>query len=610
MRCCDAAGAQTVMTSLNLHAAATLLLTVIALALFTRERLRLEFSCLLILAVLVVGFELFPFVRDEQALSAGMILRGFGNEALITILLLLILAKGVELSGALRTLARWLGFLWSRNQSLALLVTLVAAAVLSAFVNNTPIVVMLIPLLVSVAQKSNISASRILMPVGFATIIGGMSTTIGTSSNLLVVSVAADLGAPRLGMFDFILPAAIAAGAGILYLWLLAPRLLPERASPLSSGQPRFFDAVIEITEDSPLAGETLGDMRRSIKEDIRIQRVQRGEGQELVRLPGLVLRPGDRLHLRGTPEAIKATQKLFGKDFEETDVLRSPDQVLVEIVVTRDSPLYRRKLGDARRVLLGSLTPVGLQRPGARTTQSLDESSDPTLLDGDILLMQGDREEVKELQESQRLLILARNVHVSRSAKAPLAIGIMAGVVVVAAMGWMPISASALCGVGLMFLGRCLALEEAYRALDVKLILVIVTSLALGTALTYTGAAQFIALEFVDRVRDLPPAVILSAILLLIALLTEVVTNNAVAVIGTPIAIAVARELGMPEMPFLLAVLFGSNMSYLTPIGYQTNLIVFSAGGYRFGDFARAGLPLQILLWLVLSFTLPAIYL
>ncbi|MBT8097977.1 MAG: SLC13 family permease [Woeseia sp.] len=598
------------MTELNLHAAATMLLTVIALVLFTRERLRLEFSCLLILAALTVGFELFPFIRDNEVLRAGMILRAFGNEALITIVLLLILAKGVELSGALRTLARWLGILWSRNQSLALLMTLIVAAVLSAFVNNTPIVVMMIPLLVGVAQQSNIPPSRILMPVGFATIIGGMSTTIGTSSNLLVVSVAADLGAPQLEMFDFILPATFAAGTAILYLWLLAPRLLPERTSPLTHSQPRFFDSVIEVTEDSPLAGETLGDMRRMIKEDIRIQRVQRGDSLELVRLPGLVLRAGDRMHLRGTPEAIKATQNLFGHGFEEADVLRSPDQVLVEIVVTRDSSLYRRKLSDARRVSLGSLAPVGLHRPGAHATQSLDESSDPTLHDGDILLMQGDREEVSQLQESHKLLLLARNVQVSRSAKAPLAVGIMVGVVIVAAMGWMPISASALCGVGLMFLGRCLALEEAYRALDVRLILVIVTSLALGIALTFTGGAQFIALEFVNLVRDLPPAIVLSCILLLTAVLTEIVTNNAVAVIGTPIAIAVARELGMPELPFLLAVLFGSNMSYLTPIGYQTNLIVFSAGGYRFADFARAGVPLQILLWLTLSFALPIIYL
>ncbi len=185
-----------------------------------------------------------------------------------------------------------------------------------------------------------------------------------------------------------------------------------------------------------------------------------------------------------------------------------------------------------------------------------------------------------------------------------------MTGVVVAAALGWMPIIASAACGVGLMLFFRCMTLEDAWSALDTRLVLVIVTSLALGTALTQTGAAEFLAAGFVSLVTGLPPPVVLSGILLLTALLTEVVTNNAIAVIATPIAIAAAQQLGVPEAAFVLAVLFGANMSYMTPIGYQTNLLVFSAGGYRFSDFFRVGVPLQILLWLTLSIALPALYL
>jgi di/tricarboxylate transporter len=253
---------------------------------------------------------------------------------------------------------------------------------------------------------------------------------------------------------------------------------------------------------------------------------------------------------------------------------------------------------------------PIGILRLSAKATRTLDVASDPRLSSGDVLLMQGARADIVKLHDHHRLLILARSVPIPRSAKAPLAIGVMVSVIAVAAFGLMPIIASALCGVGVMLLGRCLALEEASSALDVKLILVIVTSLALGTALTFTGAAEFIAELYVAMVRNVPAPVALSGILLLTALLTEVVTNNAVAVIGTPIAIAVARELGAPELPFLLAVLFGANMSYLTPIGYQTNLLVFSAGGYKFSDFFRVGVPLQILMWLVLSIALPKLYL
>lgn len=597
------------MDGLDFHGVAVLLLTIGALFLFTRERLPLEYSCVAILFTLVLGFELFPYEYDGAQLGAANFLAGLGNEALITILLLLILAKGMEVSGALRPLARLLARIWLRSRSLALLATLVVAASLSAFMNNTPIVVMLLPLLAGVAHRIGASPSGILMPVGFATIVGGMTTTIGTSSNLLIVSVSADLGLPRLTMFDFILPGAIAAGVAMLYLWAIAPRLLPQRKSPLTELTPRLFESVIDVTDYSPLEGETLGNIRNMATQGIRILRVRRKE-LELVRLPTLTLRSGDQLQVRGTAEAIQEIQNLFGHSFEASDLLRSPDEVLVEIVVMRESPLFGKKLSAARTFLLGSLIPVGIARPGIKATETLDESTDPTLTSGDILLMQGKRQEVRRLRDEGRLLILARSVHVPRSAKAPLALAIMAGVVLTAAIGWMPIIASALCGAVLMLFGRCLALDEAWTALDVKLILVIVTSLALGTALTHTGAAEYVALQIVALVRDLPAPIVLSAILLCTALLTEIVTNNAVAVISTPIAMIVAQELGVSELALVLAVLFGANMSYMTPIGYQTNLLVFSAGGYKFSDFFRVGLPLQLILWITLSIVLPILYL
>ena len=216
----------------------------------------------------------------------------------------------------------------------------------------------------------------------------------------------------------------------------------------------------------------------------------------------------------------------------------------------------------------------------------------------------------MQELLNTPRILILARTIHVPRTDHAPLAMGIMVGVVLVAALGLLPIMTSALVGVGLMLMGRCLTWNEAWGAIDTRMALVIVASLALGTALGGTGAAAYLATALVDLIEHLPPPLIISGLLLLTALLTEVVTNNAVAVIATPIAMSMANELGMPPLPFVLAVLFGANMSYLTPIGYQTNLLVMSAGGYRFSDFFRAGLPLQLILWLTLSLVIPAIYL
>ena len=255
-------------------------------------------------------------------------------------------------------------------------------------------------------------------------------------------------------------------------------------------------------------------------------------------------------------------------------------------------------------------LNPIGWYRPGVHRGAALERLRDPRLRNGDVLLMQGPRQQVNELIDTPQILILARTIHIPRSGHARLALGTMFGVVLIAALGLLPILASALLGVGVMLAGRCLTWNEAWSAIDVRVVLVIVASLALGTALTVTGAAQELAVGLVSIIGNLPPPIILSGLLLITALLTEVVTNNAIAVIATPIAMSISAELGMPALPFVLAVLFGANMSFLTPIGYQTNLLVMGAGGYQFSDFLRAGLPLQLLLWLTLSFALWWLYL
>ena len=600
--------------NLGPHAIASMLITVSALYLFTRESIRMEYSCLLILCALSLGFEIFPYEADGDSIGVADFIAGFGNPALVTIVLLLMLARGIELTGALQPLADWLTRIWQVNRSFALLATMVIAAVLSAFFNNTPLVVMLLPLLISVANKVEISPSRVLMPVGFATIIGGMSTTIGTSTNLLVVSISADLGGPEFGIFDYILPASIAGVISLLFLWVASPLLLPEREPPLSPSTPRLFDSMVELDPSSPLVGLSFSEARKRMTPGIQVHRIQRQQGErvlELVRLPSLVLKAGDYLYLRGTAATIKQFQRDFGGGDTSADLSSSPDQMLVEIVVTRGSPLYEQRFRKAQNLFLGNLQPIGMYRPGGSAVRSLVTSeSDFVLRNGDILLMQGNRHQVRKLVDRHDLMILEQSVHVPRSAKAPLAIAIMTGVVAVAALGWMPILGSALVGFLLMLLGRCLAPEEAWRAVDAKLILLIATSLALGVALTKTGAADFIALAFVELVRDLPPPVVVSAILLLAALLTEIVTNNAVAIIATPIAMLVAQELQLPAEPFVLAVLFGANMSYMTPIGYQTNLLVFTVGGYKFSDFFRLGIPLQIVMWAVVSILLTVFYL
>jgi di/tricarboxylate transporter len=595
--------------SLQPHALWAILLTLGALFLFSRERIPLEFSCATVLTILVVSLELFP-VPGPVPFRGAKFLEGFGNEALITICLLLVLAKGVEISGALRPVGVLLVRIWLANRFMALLATLTLVACISLFANNTPIVVMMLPILVGVAHQTGISPSKMLMPVGFATILGGMCTTIGTSTNLLVVSIAEDYGMERLQMFDFFVPAAAAAALGIVYLWLLAPHLLPARPSLLAGTSHRVFDATIVLEKNSAFSGKTLAGVMRQLGDDIRVTRVERSKSRELVRLPTLKLQVGDTLHIKGPPEAIHRAQAAFGTRIEQGDTQRAPDERLVEVVVTHDSNLDGKRLAQATQGVLRGLHPIGWLRPGQSRLTPLDRSSDPLLQTGDVLLMQGPRQIIQQLIESPHLLILARSIDVPRTQRANLATAVIISVVVAAALGIMPLLAGAMLGVGVMLAARCISWSEAWTAIDSRLVLVIVTSLALGSALAATGAADYLAHSLVALVSGLPPPVVLSGLLLTTALLTEVVSNNAVAVIGTPIAMSIAAELSEPALPFVLAVMFGANMSYLTPIGYQTNLLVMSAGGYQFSDFFRAGLPLQIIMWLALSFILPATYL
>jgi di/tricarboxylate transporter len=595
------------------HAVAAMVAAAAALVLFTRERIPLEYTCIGVLVLLAVGFEIFPYrapgAGPNEVLRGTDFLTGFGNEALIAICLLLMLVKGVEVSGALRPIGRLLVHVWRRNPSLALLATLLAAAFLSAFVNNTPLVVMLMPILIGVAHRIGTAPSRVLMPFCFATTMGGMTTTIGSSTNLLVVDAARRLGAADIGMFDFVVPAVLAGAAGIVYLWAIAPRWLPDRPSPLAGTAPLVFYAVIEIDDGSRFAGQALGDVMRLTGTRARIERLQRGE-LEIVRLPSLTLRAGDKLHVRGSPEVIKEVQDFAGATFDPGGLRRGPEQRLVEIVVTRNSPLFGKKLGELQRTTLGRLFVIGIQRSGPARMTSVGEAGDPLLRVGDVLLMQGQAKDIHDLQRTHDFLILDRAIHVPRTANAPFATTVLAVVVVTAALGLLPIMVSALGGVGIMLITRRLHWHEAWGAIDVRLVLVIVTSLALGTALMGTGATLYLAETFVAAVGDLPIPVVLSGFLLFVALLNELISNNAVAVIATPIAVAIAERLGAPVLPFVLAVLFGANAGYITPIGYQTNLLVYTTGGYRFGDFLRVGGPLQLLTWAVLSLALWWLYL
>jgi di/tricarboxylate transporter len=451
--------------------------------------------------------------------------------------------------------------------------------------------------------------------MGLATLVGGMATTIGTSTNLLVVSVAAEMGLRRMDMFDFFVPAITAGGVGVLYLWLIAPRILPEREPMLTDTSPRIFSADINIPEGSFADGRTLAELKKKVGDGMRVKRIVRGESV-LIPLPDIIIHAGDQLHLEDTPSQLKEYEQalgatLFSGDAEvnEDHPLQAADQQLAEIIIVQGAPLVNRSLNSFRFADRYQLVTLALHKAGRRIQAIKEDIGDVRLQIGDILLVQGPREQIASVRREGDLLVLDATADVPSTDKAPMALGIMALVILSAAFGLLPIAVSAVAGALLMLLFGGLAWRDVGNALSTAVIMIVVVSLALGLALTRTGATDYLAQLYLVFTDGMSPAVILSGLILLMAVLTNIVSNNAAAVIGTPVAISIANALGQPAEAFVLAVLFGANMSYATPMAYKTNLLVMNAGNYTFGDFVRVGVPLTVIMWLALSWLLPRMY-
>lgn len=609
----------TQMITPDAHGIAVVALIVLALILFTRDRLPLGSSSFAVILVLVLGFHLFPYEVDGVAVDPAQFLLGFGNEALVTIVSLILIGKALETTGALQPVARLAADQWSKRPKVALLLMLVAVFVMSAFVNDTPIVVLMIPILVGIALRTKLPASGFMLPMGLATIMGGMSTTIGTSTNLLVVGITRDLGVADIAMFDITPPALLVGGVGLVYVWLVVPRLLPDRATPMTDMHLRLFDAQLTVCEDGFAAGKTLKDVLDKTQHEMRIEQIRRGESLLLARLPSVVLQPGDRLSVKDTPENLKRFEKAIGATlFDSTGEVEAPglelpgresDQLLAEIVVTVDSPLYRRKLTDV--ALRSSFGLIPLATYQARSP-GVSEAAGPGSVHpraGDVVLVQGTRQALDAAKSDGKMLVVDGTTGLPRANRAKRALLVFVLVIGVAAFGLLPISVSALIGVGLMIALGCIAWGDVGRSLPIAVIMLIVASLAMGKALIATGMAEYLASGFVSAAGGLPTPAIISVFILIMAVLTNIVSNNAAAVIGTPIAIATAQQLQVDPMPFVLAVLFGANMSFATPFGYQTNLLILSTGGYRFADFLKAGIPLIVILWIGFSIVLPMMY-
>lgn len=590
------------------HAMAAMAVTIAMFVAFARGRMSVEIVSLLTIAIIAVGLYFFPLEGMRPTDGLALAFAGFGHYALITICALMIMGRGLVVTGALEPAARFLERVFKFNGQLGLLVSLLVAMFLSMAVNDTPVLVLLLPIFVSLAARGAMPASKTLIPLNAAVLIGGMATTIGTSTNILVVSIAVDLGMEPMGVFSYTPIVLFAALVALPYLWLVMPRMLRDNRVE-ESVEPRRFQTRLRVTEESVMNGRELSEVASRLPRGIRFEEVPTG-----------LLRPQHRLRMSGTHEEIEEAMRVLRGDAAPSWVIdrirrrsdeKRVDIVVVEMTVTADSRLIGRTLPSSGIADLYGVAVIGTHRPerivGERSQFS--EGGDMRFAEGDVLLVMGLPEDLQNFARTDSLLTLEGMRELPRRSKALLAGGIMVGAVGLASVGLLPIAVSALAGAILMFVTGCVKFDRVGRALSAKVIVLVAASIAIGRIILESGAADWIGVVMSSGLQYLSPAASLAAIMLAVTFLTNFASNATAATVGTPIAFAIANQLGLPPEPLVLAVLFGCNLCYATPIAYQTNMLIMAEGSYEFADYLRTGIPLVLIMVTTLSLALVVTY-
>ncbi|MDE0922540.1 SLC13 family permease [Aurantimonas coralicida] len=602
----------------SLHVWVTYLFILVSVIGYSLERWPIEAVAAASLSAFLLFFALFPY-RDAAgfAVTSGDLLAGFANPALITVLALLIVGQGLFATDAMAQPTQLLSRIGGTAGAGAIAVVLLTAAVLSAFLNNTPVVVIFIPILTMLATQRGISPSRVFMPLSFLSILGGVTTLIGSSTNLLVAGVAARSGI-TLDFFDFTIPGLAIAVVGGIYVIKVMPRILTPREGPqgrvVDAGGKQFL-GEIDITEEHAFVGSTARAGLFTDLGDLMPRMILRDDETFLPPFDGVSLQPGDRLIVTATRRAFSKalaagnltikTLDPSGYSAEQRKI--GPDMVMAEAVVAPGSRYAGRTMQFSGLRTQFGITLFGLQRKSRMARSALSEIR---LEPGDTLLLCGREAAISSLKGNHDLLLLEYSAQaIPQSTKAKLAVAIFLGIIAGSATGLLPIDVLAVTGAVLMVATGCLTVGEAARSVDRSIFMLVGAAIAAATALERTGGAAMIAEGTVAALDGQSPTVILSALFLVIAIMTNFLSNNATAVLFTPIALDIANRLGAPPQAFLACVIFAANASFATPIGYQTNLMVMGPGRYRFVDFAKAGVPLVILVWLTFSIVGPWYY-
>ena len=558
------------------------------------------------------------FLMLGGILSPQELFQVFGNEAVVTVACMFVLSSALERTGVIARMGALIDPYVGRNDLSVSLFLLPLVAVLSAFINNTPVVLVFMPMVMAIAARQNIRPSKLLIPLSFASIFGGCCTLIGTSTNILVSSTAERMGERPFEMFDLTLVGSILAVVGMVYLWTFGRKILPERetlSTILQTTQNRQFFTEAIVVPGSSLIGQRLSDSPIASLPKARIIEVIRGDELIGVALNEIVFEAGDRVRMSTVLSSVMELKDLSGLEIQQQDGLDGLEWVgtqkaaLVECVVSPRSSMMGKTIArvDLRRAF-GVLV-LAVHRHGVNLREKLQST---VLQYGDTLLLEGTETAIKRLRESRDLIVLGEQPHLLPLKHKQWLAGLSIVFMVVASVFTsMPIGALALSAAIFVVLSGCLDMDEAYKAIDWRVIFLICGMLGIGLALEKTSGVGWLAENMIALFGyyQCPGFVIISGIILLTSVLTTFLSNNAVAVIMTPIAIEVAQFFEMNPAPFMVAVAMGASACFASPVGYQTNALVYGAGGYVFRDFIRVGLPLNLLIWLTASIAIPSIW-
>ena len=592
------------------------LLVVAVFAAFVKEWISAELVALSALIACVIAGIL--STNSDDPYNA---LRVFSHPAPITVACMFIMSAALEKTGVIEALGTWFEKIAGKSPTRMLIAMMAIVAILSGFVNNTPVVVIFMPIVLGICRKRDFTASKFLIPLSYAAIVGGTMTIIGTSTNLIAVGIAEKNGIDDLSMFSITPLGIIFVITAFVYMLTIGKKLLPERitlATLIDNDTSREFITHAFVTKDSELDGALFTETPLAKMRKARVIEVLRDGRRLKDRLKSIIFEAGDEIVFKGVLEGVMGISKTEGIDVRGNasrglEGIRTESALLMEGIIGPDSNMTGKSLKELNfRQRYGVLI-LAVHRRGQNLRERFE---DEKLAFGDTLLVQGPAQKMNHLFQQKDFINLSEPKHsVLRIGKAPIAIAAILIFMVLGALSGrfgipeIPIVQLALISSLIVLITRCVEPQEAYRAVEWKVVFMIFGMLGLGMAIEKSGLAQLIAQSMTDGLGITNPAIMLSLVYLLAVIMTEIISNNAVAVLLTPLTIIIAQTMGVNPTPFIVAVMFGSSASFCTPIGYQTNTFVYGAGGYKFGDFFKVGLPLAIILWLMASFLIPVFF-